>query len=629
MCISCNDEAFLDRDPTNILLPEQVWSDKLLITNLLADLYDRIPTYQSIQSMDSYAEFNEAFISRNGTGGWFGNNDYGYGAWGMWDYGYVRDLNLFIEELEAAEVTAKLTEEDKASFLSEARFLRAMLYFNMVKRMGGVPLILESLEYDFSGDASYLRYPRSKEHEIYDFVIGELEEIKSLLPDDSGIKARATKGAALALLSRAALYAGSIARYGATTPSVSLPGGEVGIPAGMATDYYNLSLSASQEIMGLGYDLYSKAIDENDPIESRIVNFSNLFIDKNGNSEVIFAEDFLLKHKFQGFTVENQPFSMTEESFGSRINPSLNMVEEFELLDNTFAPLANKMAGEFIKYEDARDIFANRDARLEGTIIVPGSTFKGIQVDIWGGYLLPDGEIITATDFVTQKTLPGKSASEVVVGGDGPIPGRENTAQTGFLIRKYLDPTDGAGSLGTQSEVWWIYFRYAEVLLNAAEAAFELDDTDLAATYINEVRRRAGFAIDLSPAEITFDRIVHERKVELAYEDHLLWDMKRWRLAHQVWDGNAMDIQDLETGLGEADNRMTQIFALIPYKYYDPEHPDNPPAPGKSNHVEWVFDITKPNGVTGADRFRLGNYYSAIGDGLIANNPKLVRNPNQ
>src|SRR5690625_7072491 len=94
-----------------------------------------------------------------------------------------------------------------------------MVYFELVKRMGGVPLILESLECDYSGDASYLRHPRAKEHEIYDFVISEAEELKSILPDDAGQKTRATKAAALALQSCAALYAGSIANHGASTPS--------------------------------------------------------------------------------------------------------------------------------------------------------------------------------------------------------------------------------------------------------------------------------------------------------------------------------------------------------------------------------------------------------------------------
>jgi hypothetical protein len=78
-------------------------------------------------------------------------------------------------------------------FLAEAKFLRASYYFELVKRMGGVPLILEPMVYDFSGDPTYLQHPRAKESEIYDFVIKEAEEIKASLPANAGEKSRATK----------------------------------------------------------------------------------------------------------------------------------------------------------------------------------------------------------------------------------------------------------------------------------------------------------------------------------------------------------------------------------------------------------------------------------------------------
>ena len=80
--------------------------------------------------------------------------------------------------------------------------------------MGGVPLITTTLEYDFSGDPSYLRNPRAKEHEIYDFVYSECEAIKSQL-GNKGSQTRANYYTALALESRAMLYAGSIAKYNA------------------------------------------------------------------------------------------------------------------------------------------------------------------------------------------------------------------------------------------------------------------------------------------------------------------------------------------------------------------------------------------------------------------------------
>ena len=89
-----------------------------------------------------------------------------------------------------------------------------------------------------------------------------------------------------------------------------------------------------------------------------------------------------------------------------------------------------------------------------------------------------------------------------------------------------MDPKTGSGQRGLKSDVWWVRYRLSEVYLNAAEAAFELGDPTKAANYINEVRRRAGLVIPLEPGEITFNRIVHERTVELAFEGHELWNMK-------------------------------------------------------------------------------------------------------
>ncbi len=188
--------------------------------------------------------------------------------------------------------------------------------------------------------------------------------------------------------------------------------------------------------------------------------------------------------------------------------------------------------------------------------------------------------------------------------------------QNGFYLRKYVDTQTGSGQRGTGSGVWWIRFRYAEVLLNAAEAAFELDDNVKAAAYMNQVRRRAGFPTDLTPTEITFDRIVHERKVELSFENHILWDKKRWRLAHRIWNGETVDLPD---NPGDAEAVSTRVFGLKPFKVYDPTGP---------NHEKWIFEEFVPNPVFNPHRFRLGNYYSLIGDNVRNANPKVVRNPN-
>lgn len=610
------DSEFLDVPPKQIIPEETAFSDPALVLAILGDLYNRQEDFSSLdKGWNSFVDFSEAFPSENGAYNIVQRTSWGYGEWAIWDYGYVRDLNLFIERATAA---TQLSENDKVRFIAEARFLRANYYFELVKRMGGVPLITSSLVYDYSGNVTNLQVPRSKEAEIYDFVISEAEEIKGILPADVNVKSRASKGAALAMQCRAALYAGSIAKYGASTPQVALPGGEVGIPANLASGYYTKALTAAQEIISGSagsYQLYRLLPDLSD-------NYAQLFLDKTTvNQEPIFIEDFKVNTgRVHNFTTNNQPFSISDEGLDAgRLNPSLNIVEAFELLDNTYAPLATRDAqGNPIYYEDQLDIFAGRDARLAGTILLPNGLFKGRRVDIWAGYQLADGSILTSDDASRLVPLPGTTVPVQVVGKDGPVNGQEFRTQTGFYIRKYLDPAEGSGRRGRRSDVAFIRYRFAEVLLNAAEAAFELGQNSLSAEYLNLVRQRAGLTTPLT--EITFDRIVHERRVELVFEGHTLFDMKRWRLAHVVWDGSQMTVNDLISNIGAARKKNTQPYGLWPYKYYNP---------GSPNNGKWLFREVKPSPVTGASRFQFGNYYSNIGDDIVSANPKIVKQPNQ
>jgi hypothetical protein len=621
------DSDFLDIPPNSIIPTEKAFSDPALVLSILGDLYNRQIDFSSFDNgWGSFADFSESFISDDGAYGIVQNTNWGYGSWGVdWagTYTYIRELNLFIERDSAA---TELKAADKAQFLAEGRFLRANLYFEMVKRYGGVPLILHSMTYDYKGDVASLQFPRAKESEIYDFVISEAEAIKGQLPSNSNEKSRATKAAALAMEARAALYAGSIARYGATTPQVTLPGGEVGIPADRANGYYQKALAAAQEIINGGagqYKLYKVLPDLSD-------NFAAIFLDKTSvNQEPIWIEDYkAFSGKTHGFTTSNQPFSITDEpDDAGRINPSLNLVEAFENLDNTFARIPTRDGSSNpIYYDHPQDIFAGRDARLAGTVMIPFDTasayrFKGATVDIWAGWLMADGSVITSGNAADPVEVPAGSGNKVqAVGFDGPINGVRFHTQSGFYIRKWLDPTDGSGRRGRGSDVPFIRYRYAEVLLNAAEAAFELADNTTAAGYINQIRQRAGFVTDLLPVEITFDRIVHERRVELAFEGHILYDMKRWRLATKVWDGVATSLSDLLSNIGKADKRSTQPWGLWPYKYYNPASPNN----GK-----WVFREVLPGKVTGQNRFTLGNYYTFIGEDVRIANPKIVKQPNQ
>lgn len=617
------DSSFLDVQPNTFLTNDQVFSDPKLVLSVLADLYNRQVDFSGLDNgWRSFADFSESFPSENGSAYIVQRTGWSYGEWGLdWSgsYQYIRDLNLFLQRDSAAE---KLSDADKARFYAEGRFLRANFYFEMTKRYGGVPLILQPLTYDYSGKVDYLQIPRAKESEMYDFIISEAEAIKNDLPADIGVKSRASKGAALAMECRAALYAGSIAKYGATTPQVSLPGGEVGIPASDADGYYTIALRAAKELIDGEAGPYKlKTAPDGSSMAQLSDNFANVFLDKN-SPETIFFEDFQQGGKTHAFTTNDQPYSFSDEGGDAgRLNPSLNLAENFEKLDNTFAPFATTTSsGAPIIYDNIQDIFADRDARLAGTILLPGGKFKGQTVDIWAGYRLPDGSIVTSDQSGHLKSIVSGGPEVQVVGADGPINGLELRTQTGFYIRKYLDPTVGSGRRGQGSEVAFIRYRFGEVLLNAAEASFELGDKTTAAMYLNMVRARAGLTTPLTEGDITFDRIVHERKVELAFEGLYFYDMKRWRLATDRWDGVPTTLNDLKSNIGSATKHSTQPWGLWPYRQYDPANPDS---------YKWVFKETLPALVSGVNRFLLGNYYTQIPDGEIAANPAIVRQPNQ
>ena len=618
---SCNDKAYMEVKPETVLTADQVFSDEAVVKSVLADLYDRMPTSVFIDNPWDMGNYNEAILSN---GDYWRQNftNYSYDNANLnWfeTYKYVRDINLFSERLKS---TTQLSADVKASYVGEVRFLLANIYFELVKRYGGVPLITHSINYVLGTSANSIQLPRSKESEVYDFIIAQMDSAKTELPNDPNNKVRATKAAALALQARAAIYAGSIAKYNKLiTPSVvAIPdNGEVGMVGANAVNYYQKALDATREIIADGkYSLYTK---KNPSYED---NFASAFLDKT-SSEVILARDYILKYKTQGWTNWNQPRSQSEDNGdGGEICPSYNLVNSFEKLDNTFTRLPIVNGGSAVYYTNPTDLFAGYDGRLGGTILLPGTTFKGAKLDIWAGIWDKSlNKFVSGNDpanpFIKYPDTDPNAPFVQVIGYDGPKDNYEHAAVTGFYVRKYLDPTTHSGQRGVRSDVWWIRFRYAEVLLIAAEASFELGDATSAAGYMNQVRARAGFQTQLlATSDITLGRIVHENKVEFAFEDHQYWDIRRWRIAHKILDGSNMSITNLKPAQYDATD--DKAYSLWPYKVFNPGGPEN----GKYFYVEHA----SPNLGSGHN-FQLGNYYCKIGDDIISQNPKLTKNPNQ
>ena len=596
-------EDYLEKEPQDILLDDQVWSDPELATSVLANLYSRLQPFAGLE--DSWAD-----VTDTGLAMWSGQpiqqwrnerqnfpNDFR----GQWRYGLIRDIQIFLENVQASE---NFTEEDKSNLLAEGRFIRAYVYFQHVRSMGGVPLVLKSYTYEGADSVTEMQIPRSTEEAMYDFIATELDEIKDQLPQSGESKTRANRWMALALKSRAMLYAASLAKYNnLMTSPIKTPGGEVGIPASRAEDYYNQSLAASLEIIQSGeYALYNSNPDKKQ-------NFYELFTNKQGNPEVIWANDYTLEGKYHSFTFQNIPRSMRENPNGSSgITPTLHLVESYDYLDGGEGDLKDRNEdGTYVYYDNPEAIFANKDARLWGTVIYPGAEFRSKEVSIQAGVMLWNSTS-NAFEIKTSNTL-GDTYTDggLMVGADGPIGTTPFATNTGFYSRKYLDSRTGSGVPNEGSDIWWIRFRLGEIILNAAEASFELGQQDQALGFINQLRERAGFGPgSLALEALTMEKIREERMLELAFEDHRWWDIKRWRIAHEIYNG-------------DANSPIAMAGALWPYRVVDPGNTER--------HNKYVFERKVAPRFNQPLFFQMSNYYSAIPQDALNANPLLVRNP--
>lgn len=401
------------------------------------------------------------------------------------------------------------------------------------------------------------------------------------------------------LEARAALYAGSIANYNnkMATP-IKTSGGEVGIPADKANGYYTIALAAAKEVINCGvYELQDG--------EDKARNFYEATSVKPNNSEVIWARDYKYPGQTHGFTTNNMPKSHAEDIDNSYLGVVLNLVEEYEVVNASTPGQKSKIEttenGTYKFYNSADEPFKDRDPRLWGTVVYPGAFLKNTEVVLQTGQLnKKDGAWVTTVGDLDSKDAQGN----MITAFNGPKESNEQFInKTGFYVRKFIDETQSAGTRGRGSEMWMPRFRMSEAYMIAAEASFELSNGE-ALGFINAVRNRAG----VKPlTTVTFENIVHENRVEFAFEDHRYWDLKRWRLADKIWNGDKNDAQ--------ARHRR-----LWPYRVV---------APGDPNNGKWVFIedflFMSPN----ARYFKMQNYYNFLDMKWVNNNPKMVKNPYQ
>lgn len=577
-------KGVLDKVPLNIISDAQVWGDQVLIDAYLTEAYARTYIFLNETGGNEWdtgagwaAPFAINHISDEGRTNWtsvagplgyyfkMGGLTVNGGLLEWWEESYqvIRITNEFIEKM----ATASVDETFRKQRVAEARFIRAFNYFAMVKRYGGVPLITKAQRLDDPHEELYPR--RESEKAIYDFILSEMDAIVTDLPSQAtgDHYGRPSMYAALALKSRAALYAASISEYG----QVQLDG-LLGIPKEMAQGYFQQAYEAANKIITDNkFSLYDEDVD-------KVTNFRNLFLKKN-NSEVIFVRPHTFTDRDRGGNGWSYDFFQTPApnawGAGNVDAPYLEMAEEFEKIDGTQGTLDRTAIQQGLWTAEA--LWQDREPRFFATIYTLNTAWKGTRLDWHNGLITPDGTL-----------LADGSYEGVLAKGNQQVDG---SFGTGFGVMKYLDESkNNLGERGT-SGTDWIIFRYGEVLLNFAEAAYALGNSEAARLTINEIRQRAGVA---QHASIDLAKIKHERKVELAYEGHRYWDLRRWRTA----------VTDLTRGF----SGLRYILDYNTRKY----------------RIEVISDI---DGSVSPPRFRPENYYFPITPGRIGQNENLIPNP--
>ena len=399
---------------------------------------------------------------------------------------------------------ASVETDLKNRMKGEMKFIRAWIYANLIWRYGDVPLITNLFELNQD-----YKVKRDSYSDCVDFITKELDEAMTWLPAKSSSETlgRATGDACKALKARVLLYAASEQN----NPSHS-------------KEKWEAAAEATKAVLDAGYSLGN--------------DYQSVFLEDN--DEIIFARYFTQANStdFMLFNGRNGSNGWTGE------NPTQNLVNAYEMTNgelpylNEELPLKINPASGY----DESNPYAGRDPRLDASILHDGSMWAGRETETWhGGLDSPESSI-----------------------------GSWNASKTAYAFKKFMVESIPPSGSSVKPENPWIFFRLAEFYLNYAEIMYELGNEEQAREYVNKVRARQ--SVNMPPVtasgEKLRDKIRNERRVELAFEGHRFFDVRRWCIADETENRDllAMNIQK------QADGTKTYEVTMLLKRSFLEQH---------------------------------------------------------
>jgi hypothetical protein len=565
---SCED--VLDQKPVDVFNEELVFSDINVVNAYLGKVYDRMGGDTNNGILGAREDLLSSgtdqtlcihrparYVMIKGTMSpddlqFFDQNDHGgYLRWSNL-YANIQNINWILDNIDAVPTTTTPQENLKKQMKGEAYFIRAYEYATLLMVYGGA--ILQDKAFKLGED--YLTIKRSTIKETLDFILADIAKAIENLPAsvDQGI---ANRAAAAALKSRVLLFCASDLTNGGYEASNML----VSFPAGSQTSLLQQARDAAKDIMDGNYGSFSLVGTTDNPpsplsaaeVQKYADNYFSIFNQKSGwNSETIWGIQFPLSggNVYRG----NLWYGPNGYHNWGNNNPTEPMVRSYEMADGSkfqwdkYNPgnmdVRTATAAE-LAADPERNPYNGREPRFYASILYDGAPWQARPSDAAG--LEPENKIQTSYFFTNVGDEdPYKSGLDTRQG----LIESWNGTKIGYYIRKLTDPaTAGQYFYNTNT---WVEFRYAEILMNYAEACIELGGGDLqkGIDALNMVRNRAGL-----PDRVTTDQATareylrHERNIEFFAEGHRFYDMRRWMIAEDVIeDVYGMRIEHYDTG---------------------------------------------------------------------------------